>query len=136
MRCGGATPILLNVLFRRRNARRRSEGRDVEASLESYETETERGARGKKLADSIIKERLAACVNIVPGIESVYWWEGKVQTDSEELLIIKTRESLLPVLTEHVKANHEYDVPEVIAMPITGGNTKYLEWIKNNTMEN
>ncbi|MQM00646.1 hypothetical protein Taro_033382 [Colocasia esculenta] len=69
------------------------------------------------------------------GIESVYWWDGKVQTDSEELLIIKTRESLLDALTEHVKANHEYEVPEVISLPITGGNLKYLEWIKNSTRD-
>ncbi|XP_058088030.1 protein CutA, chloroplastic isoform X3 [Magnolia sinica] len=90
---------------------------------------------GKKLAGSIIKEKLAACVNRVPGIESVYWWEGEIQTDSEELLIIKTRESLLEALTEHVKANHEYDLPEVISMPITGGNIKYLEWIKSSTRD-
>ncbi|KAG9450785.1 hypothetical protein H6P81_010750 [Aristolochia fimbriata] len=90
---------------------------------------------GKKLAESIIKEKLAACVNRVPGIESVYWWDGQVQADSEELLIIKTRESLLQPLTQHVKANHEYDLPEVIAMPITGGNEKYLEWIKNSTRD-
>ncbi|CAL9767205.1 unnamed protein product [Musa acuminata subsp. burmannicoides] len=70
------------------------------------------------------------------GIKSVYWWDGKVQTDSEELLIIKTRESLLSALTEHVQSNHEYDVPEVIALPINGGNLKYLEWIKNSTREN
>ncbi|URD87772.1 CutA1 divalent ion tolerance protein [Musa troglodytarum] len=70
------------------------------------------------------------------GIESVYWWDGKVQTDSEELLIIKTRESLLSALTEHVQSNHMYDVPEVIALPINGGNLKYLEWIKNSTREN
>ncbi|XP_077212743.1 nitrogen regulatory PII-like, alpha/beta isoform X2 [Tasmannia lanceolata] len=88
---------------------------------------------GKKLAESIIREKLAACVNRVPGIESVYFWDNKIQTDSEELLIIKTRESLLEALTEHVKANHEYEVPEVISMPITGGNLKYLEWIKNST---
>ncbi|KAH7679725.1 periplasmic divalent cation tolerance protein [Dioscorea alata] len=90
---------------------------------------------GKKLSESIIKERLAACVNRVPGIESVYWWDGKVQSDAEELLIIKTRESLLNALTEHVKANHEYDLPEVIALPIKGGNEKYLEWIKNSTRD-
>ncbi|KAL0909055.1 hypothetical protein M5K25_023577 [Dendrobium thyrsiflorum] len=72
----------------------------------------------------------------VPGLQSVYWWDGKVQTDSEELLIIKTRESLLNSLTEHVKANHEYEVPEVIALPINGGNDKYLEWIKNSTRDN
>ncbi|KAJ8465279.1 hypothetical protein OPV22_027831 [Ensete ventricosum] len=91
---------------------------------------------GKKLAQGIIQEKLAACVNQVPGIESVYWWDGKVQTDSEELLIIKTRESLLSALTEHVQSNHAYDVPEVIALPINGGNLKYLEWIKNSTREN
>uniref|UniRef100_A0A7N0UKW9 Protein CutA, chloroplastic n=1 Tax=Kalanchoe fedtschenkoi TaxID=63787 RepID=A0A7N0UKW9_KALFE len=90
---------------------------------------------GKKLAESIVKEKLAACVNRVPGIESVYEWKGEIQTDSEELLIIKTRESLLEALTEHVKANHEYEVPEVIALPITGGSVPYLEWIKNSTRD-
>ncbi|KAK6147758.1 hypothetical protein DH2020_018670 [Rehmannia glutinosa] len=90
---------------------------------------------GKKLAESIVKERLAACVNRVPGVESVYEWKGEIQTDSEELLIIKTRESLLEALTEHVKANHEYEVPEVIALPITGGNLPYFEWIKNSTRD-
>ncbi|PON70502.1 Divalent ion tolerance protein [Trema orientale] len=90
---------------------------------------------GKKLAESIVKEKLAACVNRVPGIESVYQWEGKVQTDSEELLIIKTRQSLLEALTKHVEENHPYDVPEVIALPINGGSTPYLEWIKNSTRD-
>ncbi|KAL7095929.1 hypothetical protein ACP275_10G053000 [Erythranthe tilingii] len=90
---------------------------------------------GKKLAESIVKERLAACVNRVPGVESVYEWKGEIQTDSEELLIIKTREPLLEALTQHVKANHEYEVPEVIALPITGGNSQYLEWIKNSTKD-
>ncbi|KAE9458867.1 hypothetical protein C3L33_09229, partial [Rhododendron williamsianum] len=71
---------------------------------------------GKKLAESLVKEKLAACVNRPevpglsdPGIESVYQWQGEIQTDSEELLIIKTRESLLEAVKEHVKANHEYE---------------------------
>ncbi|XP_056844170.1 protein CutA, chloroplastic isoform X2 [Raphanus sativus] len=101
-------------------------------SIVVYVTVPNREA-GKKLANSIVREKLAACVNIVPGVESVYEWEGKVQSDSEELLIIKTRQSLLESLTEHVNANHEYDVPEVIALPITGGSDKYLEWLKNST---
>ncbi|KAH9756343.1 protein CutA [Citrus sinensis] len=90
---------------------------------------------GKKLAESIVKAKLAACVNRVPGIESVYEWKGEIQTDAEELLIIKTRQSLLETLTEHVKANHEYDVPEVIALPITGGSQPYLEWLKSSTRD-
>ncbi|TYJ35420.1 hypothetical protein E1A91_A05G235400v1 [Gossypium mustelinum] len=103
-------------------------------SIVVYVTVPNRDA-GRKLADSIVKEKLAACVNIVPGVESVYEWEGKVNRDPEELLIIKTRQSLLPALTEHVKANHEYDVPEVIALPIGGGSVEYLEWLKNSTRE-
>ncbi|CAN1340831.1 Protein CutA, chloroplastic [Linum perenne] len=103
-------------------------------SIVVYVTVPSREA-GKKLANSIVKERLAACVNIVPGIESVYEWKGEIQTDSEELLIIKTRQSLLESLTEHVKANHEYDTPEVISLPITGGSTAYLEWLKKSTRD-
>ncbi|OAY23219.1 protein CutA, chloroplastic [Manihot esculenta] len=103
-------------------------------SIVVYVTVPNRDA-GKKLAHSIIKEKLAACVNIVPGIESVYEWKGEVQTDPEELLIIKTRQSLLEALTEHVKANHEYEVPEVISLPITGGSIPYLEWLKKSTRD-
>ncbi|KAL3735077.1 hypothetical protein ACJRO7_024255 [Eucalyptus globulus] len=99
-------------------------------SIVVYVTVPSREA-GKKLAESIIKERLAACVNIVP----VFATQLQIETDSEELLIIKTRESLLEPLTQHVKANHPYDVPEVIGLPIQGGNVQYLEWIKNSTRD-
>uniref|UniRef100_A0A2P2IL39 Protein CutA, chloroplastic n=1 Tax=Rhizophora mucronata TaxID=61149 RepID=A0A2P2IL39_RHIMU len=103
-------------------------------SIVVYVTVPNREA-GNKLAHSIVKEKLAACVNIVPGIQSVYQWQGEIQTDSEELLIIKTRQSLLEALKEHVKANHEYEVPEVISLPITGGSIPYLEWLKNSTRD-
>ncbi|KAF5739773.1 hypothetical protein HS088_TW12G00983 [Tripterygium wilfordii] len=91
---------------------------------------------GKKLAESIVKEKLAACVNRVPGM-LLFCLKScpNIQTDSEELLIIKTRQSLLEALTDHVKGNHEYEVPEVIALPITGGNIQYLEWLKNSTRD-
>ncbi|KAI5654989.1 hypothetical protein M9H77_32176 [Catharanthus roseus] len=125
---GGHNPLSRSV---HSSARMEAETKTV-PSIVVYVTVPNKEA-GKKLAESIVKERLAACVNRVPGVESVYEWKGEIQTDSEELLIIKTRESLLEALTEHVKANHEYEVPEVIALPITGGNLQYLEWIKNST---
>ncbi|KAI4307468.1 hypothetical protein L6164_030651 [Bauhinia variegata] len=112
----------------------RMEGNSTVPSIVVYVTVPNKEA-GKKLAESIVKEKLAACVNRIPGIESVYEWKGEIQTDSEELLIIKTRQSLLEALTEHVKRNHEYEVPEVISLPITGGNLKYLEWIKDSTRD-
>ncbi|CAN0838822.1 Protein CutA, chloroplastic [Linum grandiflorum] len=125
---------LLRSKFSAANSVRMEGGSNSVPSIVVYVTVPNREA-GKKLAHSIVKERLAACVNIVPGIESVYEWKGEIQTDSEELLIIKTRESLLESLTEHVKANHEYDTPEVISLPITGGSTEYLEWVKKSTRD-
>lgn len=107
---------------------------DTVPSIVVYVTVPNREA-GKKLANSIVKEKLAACVNIVTGIESVYQWQGEIQSDAEELLIIKTRQSLLEALTEHVKANHEYEVPEVISLPITGGSIPYLKWLKDSTRD-
>ncbi|GAB2290745.1 hypothetical protein Dimus_025018 [Dionaea muscipula] len=131
-RTGGSFPLLRSRTVH--SATRMEAAGTTVPSIVVYVTVPNKEA-GKKLAESIVKERLAACVNRVPGIESVYEWKGEIQTDSEELLIIKTRESLLGPLTEHVKANHEYDLPEVIASPITGGNIQYLEWIKSSTRD-
>ncbi|XP_039022011.1 protein CutA 1, chloroplastic-like [Hibiscus syriacus] len=86
---------------------------------------------GRELAGSIVKEKLAACVNIVPE-NRLFLSALQINTDPEELLIIKTRQSLLPALTEHVNANHEYDVPEVIALPINGGSPQCPEWLNNS----
>ena len=81
------------------------------------------------LAASIVDQRLAARVNIIPGLQSVYFWEGKVAKDQELLLMIKTQSSLVPTLAEHVRKHHPYDEPEVIALPITGGSSSYIQWI-------
>ncbi|XP_018910810.2 protein CutA homolog isoform X2 [Bemisia tabaci] len=85
----------------------------------------------KKLAKSVVTNQLAACVNIVPKILSIYKWEGEIQEDSELLLLMKTRTSLVDELIAHVKANHPYKVCEVITTTIDKGNPDYLSWISD-----
>ena len=75
----------------------------------------------------MVKDKLAACVNIIPGLISIYEWEGKIEEDNEMLLKIKTKTSLINAVTDEVKKLHSYDTPEVIATPITGGNQKYID---------
>ncbi|MBC7223558.1 MAG: divalent-cation tolerance protein CutA [Anaerolineae bacterium] len=85
------------------------------------------------LAGRLVEARLAACVNVVPGVVSHYWWEGRVQSDAEWLLLIKTRLELLETLIQRVRAWHSYEEPEVIALPIVGGSPSYLAWIQEST---
>jgi periplasmic divalent cation tolerance protein len=82
-----------------------------------------------QIADRIVAERLAACVNIVPGITSVYRWQGQVERDQEWLLVAKTHSEALDRLVQRVQELHSYDVPEIIALPLTGGSEVYLRWI-------
>ena len=92
-------------------------------------------AEARSLADALVKEQLAACVNRVGPIESTYVWDGEVQHDSEFLLVIKTRRALIEALTARVQALHSYDLPEVIALPIVAGSPAYLEWLGQSTQE-
>lgn len=85
------------------------------------------------IASSLVEENLAACVNILPSITSVYKWEGIVQTDNEMLLIIKTREEKFDEVEAKIKSLHEYTVPEIIALPIIKGNEEYQNWIVKET---
>ena len=81
------------------------------------------------IAKALLEQRKAACVNIVPAVSSLFWWRGKLDSDQESLLIVKTRAQLLDDIVTLVKEAHSYDVPEIIALPIIGGNQDYLEWI-------
>jgi periplasmic divalent cation tolerance protein len=94
-------------------------------------------ARDKKQAKGIgrtlVKERLAACANIFDGVNSLYFWEGRLCDDREAVLIVKTRDTLLNRLVKRVKTLHSYSVPCIVALPITGGNKDFLSWVKKET---
>ncbi len=83
------------------------------------------------IADILVQERKAACVNIVPGLQSKFWWQGKMESADESLLIVKTKAAILDSVIDRVKQIHSYDVPEIIALPVIGGNEDYLNWIQN-----
>jgi Uncharacterized protein involved in tolerance to divalent cations len=87
----------------------------------------------RKITDKLLTERKAACVNIIPKVESQYWWQGKIESANELLLIVKTHAVLLEELIALVKQNRPYSVPEIIALPIIGGNKDYLKWIEKET---
>lgn len=84
----------------------------------------------RKLADRILAAKLAACVNLLPAIESHYWWKGKRECSSEVLLLIKTTSAQLKRLRRLVKSHHPYETPEFIALPIASGSKKYLKWLE------
>ena len=83
----------------------------------------------RKIAEVLLKQGKAACVNIVPNVSSHFWWQGKIESAQENLLIVKTRASLLNEIVTLVRESHSYDTPEIIALPIVGGNQDYLDWI-------
>jgi periplasmic divalent cation tolerance protein len=89
----------------------------------------------QRLARELVERKLAACVNIVPGIESIYHWEGKIHTDAELLLLIKTNAQLAPEALAALEQLHPYDTPEGIVLPIEGGLKKYLAWIGESTRQ-
>ena len=90
-------------------------------------------AQAEKIARALVQERLAACVNVLPHIHSHYRWQGKVQSDPETLMLIKTTPRRLAALTKRIQALHSYTIPEVIALPITGGSAAYLRWLLAST---
>lgn len=85
------------------------------------------------IAETLVAEQLAACVNLVPGITSIYRWEGQIQRDAEVMLLMKTTSERVAALTERLRALHPYAIPEIIAVPITEGLPDYLSWVTTCT---
>ncbi len=86
-----------------------------------------------RIGRELVGARLAACVNIVKGMRSIYRWQGKIEDEDEVLMIIKTRKELFGHLKEMVKKQHSYSVPEIIALPVVEGSEDYLAWLKEET---
>ncbi len=87
---------------------------------------------GRKLARTALEHRLAACVNLIPKLESHYWWQEKMEVTNEVLLLIKTTKSKLAALEKLIVANHPYDTPEFLALSFSAGNERYLNWLRVN----
>ena len=86
----------------------------------------------RRIAGALVEAGLAACVNIIPGVESIYRWKCEAQMDQELLLTIKTRSDAFPALQAAIQENHPYELPEIIAVPIEHGLPDYLAWIENS----
>ncbi len=86
----------------------------------------------RAIGRELVQSRLAACVNILDNMNSLYWWEGKVQDDQEVVLIAKTTAGNVPQLIETVKSRHSYECPCIVSLPVSGGDPAFLEWITAN----
>lgn len=89
----------------------------------------------RRIGRTLVEERLAACANVIGGMQSIYWWQGAVREDGEAILIAKTKEGLVDRLSARVGELHSYDVPCVVALPIAGGNPDFMQWIEDETVE-
>jgi periplasmic divalent cation tolerance protein len=86
----------------------------------------------RRLAKAALTRRLVACANLIPKLESHYWWKGKIETGSEVLMLLKTKSSKLSALEKLILAEHPYDTPEFIAVTINRGNRRYVNWLSNS----
>ena len=87
---------------------------------------------GRKLARAALEARLIACANLIPRIESHYWWQGKIEAGAEVLLVMKTTAARLAALEKLIVAGHPYDTPEFVVLPISGGSRRYLDWVQDS----
>lgn len=116
---------------------------DIEKSLKEMARKTDKilmlvtaGSmeEASKIGKSIVEKRLAACCSIIPEIQSIYWWDGKISEDAEVLLLIKTVKAAEAELIETIKELHSYELPEMISLPMNSGYDKYFKWIDENVI--
>ena len=86
-----------------------------------------------KISAKLLDKKLVACVNLIKGVHSAYWWKGKIEKADEVMLVMKSRKELFGKIVSEVKKLHSYSVPEIIALPIIAGNPEYLNWIREST---
>lgn len=92
-------------------------------------------ATARRIAEALVNERLATCVNRVSGVASTYFWDGRLQDDAEILLIIKTTAARQAKLAARLKVLHPYELPELVILPVSGGNEQYLQWVRTGVGE-
>lgn len=85
------------------------------------------------VVDALLKKKLIACANVLPGVKSKYWWKGKIESSAEVLIIMKTKSKLFDAAQKEIKALHPYDVPEIVCVKVDKGSKDYLKWIKDVT---
>ncbi len=90
-------------------------------------------SEAERVGQALVEANLAACVNIIDGMQSMFWWQGKAEKDQETVLLAKTPTALVSALTEKVRSVHSYDCPCVVALPIIDGNPEFLQWIHDET---
>ncbi|HBR14868.1 MAG TPA: cytochrome C biogenesis protein CcdA [Candidatus Omnitrophica bacterium] len=89
----------------------------------------------EKIVTQLVEAKLIACANIIRGVQSIFWWEGKMDKADEVLVVLKTRKTLFKKVEKMIKSLHSYTVPEIIALPVIEGSKDYLNWIKNSTVK-
>ena len=97
-------------------------------------TTTGNPLQARRLARRLLEKRLAACVTLVPGVRSLYWWKKRIEESGETLLLIKTRQPRLILLLRQIKTLHPYEVPEILALPVSRGDPAYLRWLGESLM--
>ncbi len=95
---------------------------------------TSKDLESKKIARKLLKEKLAACINIIPSIESIYLWKGEIEEDSESIMVIKTKSELVEEVIKRIEELHSYEIPCILEITVNNGSKNYLNWIESELL--